>query len=545
MNTCGFESLGLSEETLKIIKKRGFEEATEIQAMTIPVMLNETVDIVGKAQTGTGKTAAFGLPIIEKLEKVTKNIQCLILAPTRELAIQVAEELNSFKGKKNFSIVPIYGGQSMSDQLRRLNKNVDIIVGTPGRIIDHIKRKSLDLSKITHLVLDEADEMLNMGFQEEVEEILQHVNSSRRTLLFSATMPERIMDIAKKYMKEYKILAAQKKQLTADLTDQIYFEIPAEDKFEALCRIIDINENFYCIIFTRTKVGVDELANKLIDRGYDAEGLHGDLSQHQRERVLGKFKNKRINILVATDVAARGIDVSDLSHVINYALPQDPESYVHRIGRTGRAGKKGIAITFISPSEYKKMKFITSIAKTSIRKEQLPNASEIVKSKKSKIKNELSRIISENYHNEYIDTAKQISQGHDELEVVAALLKYLMEDELDETRYRDIRQINVDDSGGKTRLFVGLGTKDAMNPKKLVKMINNRSGIPGSKIKEVKVMDSFSFLSVPFKEAEIILRDFATGGEDGPLIQRATPLKASNPNPKKDKKKGKKPKKAN
>jgi len=529
MTNKDFTSLGLSDETLKIIKKKGFEEATEIQALTIPVMLNESVDIIGLAQTGTGKTAAFGLPIIEKLDKHTSKIQCLILAPTRELAIQVAEELNSFKGRKAFSIVPVYGGQSMSDQLRRLKKKVDIIVGTPGRIIDHIKRKSLDLSEISHLVLDEADEMLNMGFQEEVEEILQHVNAERRTLLFSATMPKKIKDIAENYMGKFKTLEAKKKQLTADLTDQIYFEIPNEDKFEALCRIIDINENFYCIIFTRTKVGVDELANKLLDRGYDAEGLHGDLSQHQRERVLNKFKNRRINILVATDVAARGIDVSDLSHVINYSLPQDPESYVHRIGRTGRAGKKGIAITFISPSEYKKMKFITSVTKTAIRKEKLPAGADIVQSKKTKMKQELSRIISEKYHEDHLETAEMLINGQDQTDVIAALLKYLMDDELDESRYKDIRQISVDDSGGKTRLFVGLGKKDSLTPKKLVKMISNKSNVPGSKIKEVKVMDSFSFLSVSFKDAEIILRDFASPGEKNPLIQRASPQKTKSP----------------
>ncbi len=517
-----FSSLGLSESTLKIIKKKGFEEATEIQALTIPVMLREKVDIVGQARTGTGKTAAFGLPILENLEKNSGHVQCIILTPTRELALQVSEELNSLGGRKKISIVPIYGGQSMSDQLRRLKKQTDIIVGTPGRIIDHLKRGSMDLSKVSHLVMDEADEMLNMGFLEEVEEILSNVNSNRRTLLFSATMPERILEIAKKYMKEYKLLAAKDMELTENLTDQIYFEVQNDDKFEALCRIIDINEDFYSIIFTRTKVGVDELANKLMDRGYDAEGLHGDLSQYQRERVLKKFRNRRINILVATDVAARGIDVSDLSHVINYALPQDQESYIHRIGRTGRAGKKGIAISFISPSEYKKMKFITGASKTNIRKASLPKGKEIVRSKKNKIKAEINHIIKEDYHSSYIETAQKITGDHDPNHVIAALLKHLLDDELDESRYRDIRAISVDERGEKTRLFVGLGKKDSLTPKKLVKMINNRSGIPGSKIREIKVLDSFSFLSVPFREAEIILKDFAKDGE-APLIQKASP----------------------
>ena len=331
MNSNGFNDLGFSEETLKIIKQRGFEEPTEIQAKAIPVLLNEDTDIIGQAQTGTGKTAAFGLPLIEKMEKGAKHIQCLILVPTRELAIQVSDEINSFKGKKKFQIIPVYGGQSMSDQIRRINNNVDVVVGTPGRILDHLKRKTLHLEKVSHVILDEADEMLNMGFIDDVEAILNHTNPDRKTLLFSATMPPQIKAISKKYMKNVKVITAQNKQITADLTDQIYFEISPSDKFEALCRIRDITDGFYGLVFCRTKVGVDELANKLVDRGYNAEGLHGDLSQHQRERVLDKFKKQRINMLIATDVAARGIDVMDLTHVINYSLPQDSEAYVHRI----------------------------------------------------------------------------------------------------------------------------------------------------------------------------------------------------------------------
>ncbi len=518
-----FQSLGLSDETVKNLKVKGFEEPTEIQVKTIPVLMNEKIDVIGQAHTGTGKTAAFGLPIIEQLEKNSKVIQALVLVPTRELAIQVSEEINSFKGKKKFNILPIYGGQSMSDQLRRLNKNADIIVGTPGRIIDHIQRKSINLDQISYLVLDEADEMLNMGFVDDIELILEATNPERRTLLFSATMPQRIMAIAKNYMKDYKILSVIKNPLTADLTDQIYFEIAPEDKLESLCRIIDINENFYSLVFCRTKVEVDQISSKLIDRGYDADGIHGDLSQQQRERILDKFRKKRINILVATDVAARGIDVMNLSHVINYSMPQDPESYIHRIGRTGRAGKKGIAITFISPSEYKKLIYISSITKTKIRKERIPKASEIVEIKKSRINSDLNEIIKSGDHKNFLTTAETLLKDKDPVETIAAILKYSMESELDEKKYKDISEIKVKPRG-TARLFVSLGVKDGLTPAKLVKLINNQSKVSAGKISEVRVMDSFSFLTVPFEEAEIILKSFMEKSNQGkPLIQRANP----------------------
>jgi len=518
-----FKSLGLSDETAKTLHSKGFEEPTEIQVKTIPVLMNEEVDVVGQAQTGTGKTAAFGLPLVEKLEKDSKKVQALILVPTRELAIQVSEEINSFRGKKKLHILPIYGGQSMTDQLRRLSKNADIIVGTPGRIIDHIQRESINLNQLSYLVLDEADEMLNMGFIDDIELILKTTNPDRRTLLFSATMPDRIMSIAKKYMKDYKILSVKKNPLTADLTDQIYFEIAPADKLESLCRIIDINENFYSLIFCRTKVEVDEISSKLVDRGYDADGIHGDLSQHQRERILEKFKKKRINILVATDVAARGIDVMNLSHVINYSLPQDPESYIHRIGRTGRAGKKGIAITFISPSEYKKLLYISNITKTKIRKEKIPKASEIVEIKKSRINSDLNEIINSGDHKNFLTTAGTLLKDRDPVETVAAILKYAMESELDEKKYKDISEIKIKPRG-TARLFVSLGEKDGLTPRKLIKLINNESKVSAGKITEVRIMDSFSFLTVPFEEAEIILKAFHEKSDrNKPIIQRANP----------------------
>ena len=526
MNLEKFKDLGLSEEILKELKKKGFEEPTEIQEKIIPILLKEEVDIVGQAQTGTGKTAAFGLPILERISNTgSRNVQALILVPTRELAIQVSEELNSFKGKRKLQIIPVYGGQSIIDQIRKLNNGVDIVVGTPGRINDHIKRKSMILSEVSYVVLDEADEMLNMGFIDEVEEILKKTNPDRKTLLFSATMHESIMKIAKKHMKEFKTIVTKNLQLTADLTDQIYFEVSNSDKVESLSRIIDMEIDFYGLVFCRTKVAVDELVNKLVDRGYDAEGIHGDLSQHQRERTLEKFKKRRTSILVATDVAARGIDVMNLSHVINYSLPQDPEAYVHRIGRTGRAGKKGIAITFISPDEYRKLMFIQKIAKTTIRKEKIPGASDIINIKKSRIQAELIKIIDNKSHTEYLKTAETILKDNDPVEVLAAILKYSFQDQLNEKQYKEINEVSIDRKG-TSRLFVSLGRKDGISPRSLIKMITNETKVRAGSIEDVKVMESFSFLTVPFEDAEIILKSFNNKeGEKKTVIQRANDSK--------------------
>ncbi len=503
-----FRILGLSDNTLKALKRKGFEEPTPIQQQTIPILLKGEKDIVGQAQTGTGKTAAFGLPIIERIEEKSKIVQVIILVPTRELAIQVSDEINSLKGNKRLHIVPIYGGQSIELQLRSLKKGVDVVVGTPGRVLDHIRRKSMNLKDISYLVLDEADEMLNMGFIEDVEKIMKATNPEKRTLLFSATMPREILRIAKKYMGKYEFVAIEKEQLTVNLTDQIYFEVATSDKFDALCRIIDIEHGFYGLVFCRTKVDVDKIAKHLIDRGYDADALHGDLSQYQREMILKKFKKKRTTILVATDVAARGIDIIDLSHVINYSLPQDPESYVHRIGRTGRAGKEGTAITFVTPEEYRRLLFIKRVAKTEIRKEKLPRIKDIISTKKERIKNELENIIKLETYNEYIEMAQELLEEHESENVLAALLKHSYQDELNEKSYSEIKDFAIVDKKGKTRLFVALGKADGMTPKKLLIFIKQKTNVDDWRIKDIKIFDKFSFVTVPFEEAEIILGVF-------------------------------------
>ncbi len=447
-----FRKLGISENTLKALEKKGFEEPTPIQAKTIPLLIKGFQDVIGQAQTGTGKTAAFGIPLIEKLEENQRHVQAIILTPTRELAIQVSEEINSLKNKK-LSIFPIYGGQSIEPQIKKLQKGIDIVVGTPGRVLDHINRGTLDLSHVSYAVLDEADEMLNMGFIDDVEKILKTTNRNKKMLLFSATIPPKILNLAKKYMRNYEVIRIEK-EITTNLIDQIYFEVQASDRFEALWRIIDLEPEFYGLIFCRTKNDVKNVSRKLRVRGYDVDCLHGDMTQSRREKILEKFKTFKINILVATDVAARGIDVNDLTHVINYALPQDLESYIHRIGRTGRSGKKGTAITFITPSEYRKLKEIKKMARVNIRKEELP----------------------------------------------------MVNDEKYNKRYDD-REITIDQKG-KTRLFVARGRLDGMNPDKLLVFISKEAKVDTRVIKNIRIYDKFSFIEAPFQEAEKILKKF-------------------------------------
>ena len=502
-----FKNLGLSENTLKVLKQRGFEEPTPIQQKTIPAVLKGSKDIVGQAQTGTGKTAAFGLPIIELLQERPGVVQALILTPTRELAIQVAEEINSLKGKKRLSIVPIYGGQSFDLQLRSLKKGVDIVVGTPGRILDHLRRRTLRLDKISFLVLDEADEMLNMGFLEDVTEIMKSAGLNRRTLLFSATMPQEIRHISKKYMGEHDVLKVSKGQLTIRQTDQIYFEVSPSDKFEALCRIIDIEEEFYGLVFCRTKIDTDTIANHLGERGYDADALHGDLSQGQREKILNKFKKRLINILVATDVAARGLDVQDLTHVINFSLPQDPESYIHRIGRTGRAGKEGNAITFITPEEYRKLQFIKRGAKTDIRKAKLPRVKDVIKTKKTRIRTDLEGIVKKELRLEFLEMSKELLQDIKPENMVAALLQYSFQDVLDERSYTEIADAIVDKKG-KTRLFMKQGKRDGLTRKKMIDFVRDKCGVKSGNVRDIQILDKFSFLTLSFHDAEILLSHF-------------------------------------
>ncbi|MCX7876614.1 MAG: DEAD/DEAH box helicase [Melioribacteraceae bacterium] len=533
-----FESLGLSQNVLQSIKQKGFEEPTEIQQKIIPIILNEKVDLIGQAQTGTGKTAAFALPILDLFEWNKGYIQILVLVPTRELAIQVCDEFNSLKGDKKINIVPIYGGQSYETQFRRLKKGADIVVGTPGRIIDQINKESLDISKVKFVVLDEADEMLNMGFIEDIEIILNSTNKDRRTLLFSATMPPKILSLAKKYMKKHEIIKTAKSGKTTDLTDQIYFEVKEADKFDALCRIIDTTNEFYGLIFCRTKVDVENVSSKLVERGYDAEGLHGDISQNIREKILSKFRKKNVNILVATDVAARGLDIEDLTHVINYSLPQDPESYLHRIGRTGRAGKEGTAITFVTPEEFRKLSFIKSITQTKIRKERVPQIQEVIEFKKRKILNEINELVEYGTGTSYLLFAKELLRNNNPEEIIAALIKYNFQDQLEESSYTKIHDLfeskNYDDKKrrdlpntknkvekGKARMFLALGKYDDLDVKSLLKMLKKETGISPEKISGVQISNSFSFFNIDEKDVQLVLKTLNKNKKDRPIVERA------------------------
>ncbi|MDP3149733.1 MAG: DEAD/DEAH box helicase [Ignavibacteria bacterium] len=582
--TTSFNELGLSTEMLQAIKMKGFEEPTEIQSKIIPLILQSTNDLIGQAQTGTGKTAAFALPIIDQLATKSSHLQVLVLVPTRELAIQVAEEFNSLRGHKNIHVAPIYGGQSYDIQLRRLKKGVDVIVGTPGRVMDLLKRKIFSLGKVSFVVLDEADEMLNMGFIDDIEEILSGANSDRRTLLFSATMPDRISNLAKKYMKERVVVKAKNAGQTLTLTDQIYFEVREADKLEALCRIIDTTAEFYGIVFCRTKNDVDYITSKLHDRDYDTEGLHGDISQAQREKILNKFKKRKVNVLVATDVAARGLDIDDLTHVINFALPQDPEAYLHRIGRTGRAGKEGTALTFVSPEEYRKLMFIKNITKTDIRKGRIPQVHEVINFKKEKIAGDIKNLITKGVAANYVQLAKELLEQNSPEEITSALIQYAFQNSLEEGSYANVQDYfeskrqsgnfeskgrgsrgrqesrggrdrderprdgrrrdesrsserrgagdgfrNADrDRGGKgqERLFIAVGKKDGLNPKKLVDMLMQKTKLESRRIDAVQVMDSYSFFSVSPRDAEVVLEKLNSKKKgERTVVERAKPSK--------------------
>lgn len=515
-----FEDFGLSIEVLDALEKKGFEEPSDIQKLVIPELLKERTHLIGQAQTGTGKTAAFGIPILETVE-ADKTVKALILAPTRELANQVADEIYSLKGKKDIRVLAVYGGASIENQIKKLKSGVDIVVGTPGRVMDLMRKKVLKVNNLDYFVLDEADEMLNMGFLEDIELILEETNDEKKMLFFSATMPKAIMDIAKKFMDDYKLLKVKKQELTTDLTEQIYYEVKQEDKFEALCRVLDYTQDFYGIVFCRTKSEVDDVTNRLKARNYDAECIHGDITQGLRQKALDLFKKKVLTILVATDVAARGIDVSNLTHVINYAIPQEAESYVHRIGRTGRAGHKGIAITFVTPREARTLAQIKRVTKTDIKRESIPNVSEIIEAKKEALIAYIDEIIKEKDYTSYEDFADKLLEERDARQVVSSILRHFYEDEFLPESYGEIQDVKVKIED-KTRLFIALGSKDGYNPGRLLDLLNKKAKTPGRKVKDIKIMDKYSFITVPLQEAEFIMRALNSKKDSKPLVEKAT-----------------------
>ncbi len=419
-----FQEFGLEPKVLRAITEMGFEESTPIQELAIPLAMAGR-DLIGQAQTGTGKTAAFGVPLVHKIEVQEEKIVALIMCPTRELAIQVAEEIAKLGRFKGIRSLPIYGGQDIVKQMRALKKKPQIIIGTPGRLLDHINRKTIKLDDVQTVILDEADEMLDMGFMEDIQSILRSVPETRHTMLFSATMPTNIQKLAQQFLKNPEHISVIPKELSTPLISQFYIEIHEKQKFEALSRLIDMESPDLAIIFGRTKRRVDELADALQKRGYPVEGLHGDLSQNQRDQVMRKFREGSIDVLVATDVAARGLDVSGVTHVINFDMPQDPESYVHRIGRTGRAGKEGTAWTFVTAREIDHLHFIERVTRHKINKKPLPSIAEAIEGKQKVTAERIIDVLQAEKHQEYKGVAIQLLEQYDSVNLLAAALKVI------------------------------------------------------------------------------------------------------------------------
>ncbi|MEL7565065.1 MAG: DEAD/DEAH box helicase [Dehalobacterium sp.] len=419
-----FSEMGLSEAVIKATTHMGFEEPTPIQEQTIPLVLKGK-DVIGQAQTGTGKTAAFGIPMVETITAGTEYIQGLVVAPTRELAIQVAEELNKIGQFKHIRALPIYGGQDINYQIRALKNRPQIIVGTPGRLMDHMRRRTIRLQNVISVVLDEADEMLNMGFIEDIENILKEVPKERQTLLFSATMPKPIQALAQKFMQNPVLVSIKNKEVTVPDTRQHYIEVPERQKFDVLCRLLDIQSPELAIIFGRTKRRVDELSEALNTRGYSIEGLHGDLNQSKRDSVLRHFREGTTQILVATDVAARGLDIAGVSHVYNFDVPQDTEGYVHRIGRTGRAGKTGLAVTFVTPREMGQLRLIEQGIRKRIDRRPIPTFVEVVEGKQRQTVEKLMSVLEEGNTKAYRELAEELLENNDSVALLSAALKLL------------------------------------------------------------------------------------------------------------------------
>jgi ATP-dependent RNA helicase DeaD len=530
-----FDEMGLSQEMMNAIERKGFDTPTPVQAEIIPLMLKEKCDLTVQAQTGTGKTAAFGIPVLESIESFNGDTKVLIMAPTRELAIQVAGEVKSLAKGKKAKVLAVYGGQSFVPQLKGLKDGTDIVVGTPGRILDHIKRGTLNLEKIEYLILDEADEMLDMGFIEDIETIISKCPPQRQTLLFSATMPRQIISIAKKYMKNVKSIAVGQTVKTPIQTIQVYYDVRGEDKTELISRIIDVNPDFYGLVFCRTRIETAGLAASLEAKGYKTSGIHGDIDQTQRERIMNKFRSREVTILVATDVAARGIDVRDLTHVINFHVPQNNDTYVHRIGRTGRAGREGTAITFVEPRERRELDMIRHASGGALKKGRVPSVDEIMSVRFKGIKEILEQAISkpeETSH--YSKLAAELIESHSSEEVVAACLKHAFADVLDPHRYREIQETKVaSPSHANVRLFVAQGRSHGLNPKKLIQMIADKTGVRDRLLQNLEMFENFSFVNVPTAEAGIIQNRFKQK-QGKPLISIAKPSDG----PKKDDSRG-------
>ena len=516
-----FSDLGLSETILKSIEKKWYVHPSPIQAGVIPLLLNGKKDIIGQAQTWTGKTAAFALPILERLDPDTKSIQALILTPTRELAIQVAEEIKSFAGR-GVGIQLLYGGQNVRDEIMGLKRWPQIVVGTPGRVIDHLtKRRTLKIESLNYFVLDEADEMLNIWFKEDIEQIIEYTPKEKKVLLFSATMPRAIKDIVHKYIKDHDLVSIKREELTNKNIEQKCYKVNERDKFEALCRVIEVEFDFYGLIFCKTKANVDDVAARLMSRGYKVEWIHGDIDQKQREKTLTRFKTKTITILVATDVAARGIDVNNLTQVVNYSLPDNPETYTHRIWRTGRAGNKWEAISFVSSRDSRMLMFIERIIKQKISVEKLPDVSHVIEFKKKRLINNIKEKVEGAEGEYYLDLAKQLLETGTPEQVISAMLKESYNTEFDEEHYTDVKEDVRPRSNGQQRLFVARWREDNLSPGTLIQFLEKETGSKLGDVWRIEVLREFSFINVSESDAEFILATFKQKNPIKPVVVQA------------------------
>ena len=541
MEAVRFDELQLDERIVRAVTDMGFEAASPIQAQAIPVQL-EGLDIIGQAQTGTGKTAAFGIPLLQKIDPDSKKLQAIALCPTRELAIQVAEEIRRLaKYMHGIKVLPIYGGQDIVRQIRGLKDGTQIVIGTPGRVMDHMRRKTIRCDHVHTVIMDEADEMLNMGFLEDMETILSQLPEERQTVMFSATMPPAIQEIAHKFQKDPVNVKVVKKELTVPKVTQYYYEVKPKTKVEVMCRLLDMYAPKLSVAFCNTKKQVDELVQELQGRGYFAEGLHGDLKQEQRDRVMNSFRNGATEILVATDVAARGIDVDDVEAVFNYDIPQDDEYYVHRIGRTGRAGRDGIAFSFVVGREVYKLRDIQRYCKTRIIPQAIPSLDDITEIKAEKIMDQVKETINNVDLTKMIQVIEQklVEEDYTAMDVAAALLKIAMGeenediaesghlapslDELDrygrDNRGRGGRNNGRRDGGrgsrggrderngnGMARLFINIGKNQNVRPGDILGAIAGESGIPGRMVGSIDMYDKYTFVEVPEENAESVLK---------------------------------------
>ncbi len=536
-----FEQMEINEELKKAIKKMGFEEATPIQAKAIPTVL-EGKDFIGIAQTGTGKTCAFGVPVINKIDTFSNKVQALILCPTRELVIQTCEELKSLAHfTEGLKIVPIYGGQQIERQISALKGKPQIIVGTPGRIMDHMRRKTIKFDTIDMLVLDEADEMLNMGFREDLDVILEKSDKNRQTILFSATMSKDILNITKKYQKEDVVkLEIAHKNLTAPKIKQYMIRVQENKKLEVLTRIIDAEEINLSLIFCNTKRKVDELVESLSARGYQIEALHGDMRQSQRDTVMKKFRNNKLNVLVATDVAARGIDVDDIEVVFNYDLPVDEEYYVHRIGRTGRAGRDGKSISFVTPREMYKARDIQKYTNAPMAEYEIPSSKDANDKKYLKLFNDATKLFEEN---DLSEETKMIEQYLENIEMnvmdlAASLVKLSLKGTLGDIKDlvlqdKDFERKDRGESNrpDRTRLFMTVGKLDELTRNTLKDFIVEQAGIDRSDIHDAEVLDKFSFVTLSNEAAKTVINKLNNTkyGERKLCIEESTKTQESRP----------------